>query len=251
MRALSFLVYGCLAMKFLQTFELVPFLDTVVSLTAAFIFGALIGAERQYRQRTAGLRTNVLVAVGAAAFVDLAQRIAGTTEAVRVISYVVSGIGFLGAGVIMKEGMNVRGLNTAATLWCSAAVGACAGTDMIAEAALLTVFVLAGNTLLRPLVNAINRIPINEQATEATYEVRVISSLAAMPTMRDLLVERLEAASYPVSDVEIVDHGDESVEIVATLVSTAIDPMEIEAVLSDMGKNDAVRHGSWEGSTKD
>lgn len=137
-------------MQFVRTFELYPFLDTTLSLAAAFILGTLIGAERQYRQRTAGLRTNVLVAVGAAAFVDLAQRIAGTTEAVRVISYVVSGIGFLGAGVIMKEGMNVRGLNTAATLWCSAAVGACAGTDMIAEAALLTVFVLAGNTLLRP-----------------------------------------------------------------------------------------------------
>ncbi len=137
-------------MKFSQTFELLPFLDTTLSLAAAFVLGALIGAERQYRQRTAGLRTNVLVAVGAAAFVDLAQRIAGTTEAVRVISYVVSGIGFLGAGVIMKEGMNVRGLNTAATLWCSAAVGSCAGTDMLAEATLLTVFVLAGNTLLRP-----------------------------------------------------------------------------------------------------
>ncbi|MGO4775238.1 MgtC/SapB family protein, partial [Lysobacter sp. 2RAB21] len=141
-------------MRFIQTFQLYPFLDTVLSLAAAFVLGTLIGAERQYRQRTAGLRTNVLVAVGAAAFVDLGMRLAGSVEAVRVISYVVSGIGFLGAGVIMKEGMNVRGLNTAATLWCSAAVGACTGADMIAEGALLTGFVIAGNTLLRPLVNA-------------------------------------------------------------------------------------------------
>ena len=103
-------------MRFIQTFELYPFLDSVVSLLAAFVLGALIGAERQYRQRTAGLRTTVLVAVGAAAFVDLAMRIAGADGAIRVIAYVVSGIGFLGAGVIMKEGMNVRGLNTAATL---------------------------------------------------------------------------------------------------------------------------------------
>jgi putative Mg2+ transporter-C (MgtC) family protein len=87
------------------------------------LLGALIGAERQYRQRTAGLRTNALVALGASAFVDLAQKLGGNIEAIRVISYTVSGIGFLGAGVIMKEGMNVRGLNTAATLWCSAAVG--------------------------------------------------------------------------------------------------------------------------------
>src|ERR1700761_6282575 len=111
-------------MRFVTTFQLYDFFDTLVSLATAFVLGTLIGAERQYRQRTAGLRTNVLVAVGAAAFVDIAQRIGGANAAVTVIAYVVSGIGFLGAGVIMQEGLNVRGLNTAATLWCSAAVGA-------------------------------------------------------------------------------------------------------------------------------
>ena len=122
-------------MRFLQTFQLYDFLDTLVSLLTAFVFGTLIGAERQYRQRSAGLRTNVLVAVGAAAFVDLANHLTGSEGSVRVIAYVVSGIGFLGAGVIMKEGMNIRGLNTAATLWASAAVGCCAGADMVAQAA--------------------------------------------------------------------------------------------------------------------
>ncbi|MGY4438609.1 putative Mg2+ transporter-C (MgtC) family protein [Bradyrhizobium sp. LM2.3] len=151
-------------MRFLTTFQIADFADTLVSLFTAFVLGTLIGAERQYRQRTAGLRTNVLVAVGAAAFVDLAMHLTGADGAVRVISYVVSGIGFLGAGVIMKQGMDVRGLNTAATLWASAAVGSCAGADMVAQAAALTVFVIAGNTMLRPLVNAINRIPLNEKA---------------------------------------------------------------------------------------
>lgn len=238
-------------MQFIQTFELASFLDSFVSLSAAFILGTAIGVERQYRQRSAGLRTNVLVAVGAAAFVDLAMRLTGADGAVRVIAYVVSGIGFLGAGVIMKEGMNVRGLNTAATLWCSAAVGACAGTDMVAEAALLTVFVLAGNTLLRPLVNMINRIPIDDRATEATYEVSVISSREAMPQLRDLLVERLELANYPVSDVVVADRGDDTVEIVATLVSTAVDPHEIEAVTDYLEQQKHVSNASWDGSTKD
>src|SRR5215468_1825082 len=160
-------------MRFLTTFQLTDFLDTLVSLTTAFVLGTLIGAERQYRQRTAGLRTNVLVAVGAAAFVDLAMRLTGTDGAVRVIAYVVSGIGFLGAGVIMKQGTDVRGLNTAATLWASAAVGSCAGADMVAQSAALTIFVLAGNTLLRPLVNAIDRIPLSAQSSEATYEISI------------------------------------------------------------------------------
>ena len=106
-------------------------IDTSVSLLAAFVLGGLIGYERQFRQRTAGLRTNVLVSVGAALFVDMAATLAGHEGAVHVVAYVVSGIGFLGAGVIMREEGNVRGLNTAATLWGSAAIGACAGADLL------------------------------------------------------------------------------------------------------------------------
>jgi putative Mg2+ transporter-C (MgtC) family protein len=238
-------------MRFIATFQLYDFFDTLVSLTTAFVLGTLIGAERQYRQRTAGLRTNVLVAVGAAAFVDLAMHLSGAEGAVRVIAYVVSGIGFLGAGVIMKEGMNVRGLNTAATLWASAAVGSCAGADMVAQAAALTCFVLAGNTLLRPLVNAINRIPISEQASEATYQFKLAVTPEALPDMRDRLVERLERANYPVADVEVVELSDEVLEIVATLVSTAINPGELDAVVTDLQRLPGVRHATWEASTKD
>ncbi|KWV54049.1 methyltransferase [Bradyrhizobium macuxiense] len=238
-------------MRFLTTFQTADFIDTIISLASAFVLGTLIGAERQYRQRTAGLRTNVLVAVGAAAFVDLAMHLAGADGAVRVIAYVVSGIGFLGAGVIMKQGMDVRGLNTAATLWSSAAVGSCAGADLVAQAAVLTVFVIAGNTLLRPLVNAINRIPLNEKASEATYYVKVAVTTEALPAMRDRLVEKLEAASYPVADVAVVEIGDDIPEIVATLVSTAIDPTELNAVLADLERQPGVRHATWESNTAD
>jgi putative Mg2+ transporter-C (MgtC) family protein len=76
------------------------------------------------------LRTHTLVAVGAATFVDIGMHLNGNAGATQIIAYVVSGVGFLGAGVIMKDGGNVWGLNTAATLWCSAAVGACAGADL-------------------------------------------------------------------------------------------------------------------------
>src|ERR1700751_5061256 len=206
-------------LQFTQTFQLYDFFDTLVSLFVAFVFGTLIGAERQYRQRSAGLRTNVLVAVGAAAFVDLADHLAGADGSVRVVAYVVSGIGFLGAGAIMKEGMNVRGLNTAATLWASAAVGCCAGADMVAQAVLLTLFVLGGNTLLRPLVNAINRIPIDEQSSEASYDVLVTADTGSVASVRELLLEKLEAASYPVRDVDVVYRSGDEAEIAATLVS--------------------------------
>ena len=238
-------------MRFLTTFQLADFIDTLVSLTTAFVLGTLIGAERQYRQRTAGLRTNVLVALGAAAFVDLAMHLTGADGAVRVIAYVVSGIGFLGAGVIMKQGLDVRGLNTAATLWASAAVGSCAGADMVAQAVALTVFVLAGNTLLRPLVNAINRIPLDEKALEATYYFKLAVSAEALPDMRDQLIERLEAANYPVAGIEVVETGDDLLEIVAKLVATAIDPNELNAVVSDLQRRPGVRHATWVVSTAD
>ena len=238
-------------MRFLTTFQLTDFVDTLVSLTTAFVLGTLIGAERQYRQRTAGLRTNVLVALGAAAFVDLAMRLTGADGAVRVIAYVVSGIGFLGAGVIMKQGMDVRGLNTAATLWASAAVGSCAGADMVAQAVALTVFVLAGNTLLRPLVNAINRIPLDEKASEATYYFKLAVTTEALPDMRDQLIEKLENANYPVAGIEVVETGDDLLEIVAKLVATAVDPNELNAVVSEMQRQPGVRHATWVVSTAD
>jgi putative Mg2+ transporter-C (MgtC) family protein len=232
-------------MRFLHTFQLYDFLDTLVSLFTAFVFGTLIGAERQYRQRSAGLRTNVLVAVGAAAFVDLGNHLTGVEGSVRVVAYVVSGIGFLGAGAIMKEGMNVRGLNTAATLWASAAVGACAGADLVAQSAAITVFVLAGNTLLRPMVNAIDRIPLNAHSSEASYEIVVTTDGLRAAEIREVLDERLEAAKYPVRETEVAYRAEDNVEIIATLVPLAVDAAELDRVVADLARMPGVRHATW------
>lgn len=232
-------------MRFIETFNVLALVNSAVCLLAAFLLGTLIGAERQYRQRSAGLRTNALVALGAAAFVDLGMRAAGPGST-QVMAYVVSGIGFLGAGAIMKEGVNIRGLNTAATLWCSAAVGAAAGAGFLVEATMLTALVVAGNTLLRPLVNAINRIPLDEQASEAIYEVRLTAAPQHAAQAREALIDALEVANYPVSDVETVERGDDLVDVVATLVSTSVVAKELDAVSDRMGKMPGVAHATWE-----
>src|SRR5271154_1537115 len=99
----------------------------LVNLGTAALLGIVIGFERQFRQQPAGLRTITLVSVGAAMFVSLSHLMHDTDSPTRVASYIVSGIGFIGGGVILREGLNVRGLATAATLWCSAAVGTLAG----------------------------------------------------------------------------------------------------------------------------
>jgi putative Mg2+ transporter-C (MgtC) family protein len=216
-----------------------------VSLFAAFVLGALIGAERQYRQRGGGLRTHVLVSVGAATFVDIGMHLNGNPGATQIIAYVVSGVGFLGAGVIMKEGSNVWGLNTAGTLWCSAAVGACAGADLAFEAIALTGFVLAGNTLLRPLVNAINRAPINQAATEAIYEVRLTTSAEHLDESSELLRDLLESANYPPRSVEVIDLEQGGAELVATLVGTTAGPRELDEIVSLLDKHSAIESASW------
>jgi len=236
-------------MQAINNLNLASLLDTLVSLSAAFILGGLIGFERQYRQRTAGLRTNVLVAVGAAIFVDMANRLAGAEGAVRVVAYVVSGIGFLGAGVIMREEGNVRGLNTAATLWTSAAVGACAGADLLAEALLGTLFVLAANTLLRPIVNNINRQPLDVISAEVTNIVYVIARRTQQKTVLALLEAELERSNYPASDVDVHAFGTDEIEIEATLATTSVDGDELDALVARISTSTLVVQAFWSPST--
>ena len=218
---------------------------TVVAYSASFVLGTLIGLERQWRQRTAGLRTNVLVAVGAAAFSDLGLRLLGPEGATRIISYVVSGIGFLGAGVILKDGTDIRGLNTAATLWCSAAVGTLSGSGMAAEAATLAGFVLAGNTLLRPLVNWVNRRPIDPDVTEARYSVHATCLPRDVSEVRDLLDAELDRASYPVREFETLSDGDDQMELAAVLVPTTAEDAELDAVVAALSASPKVLSATW------
>jgi putative Mg2+ transporter-C (MgtC) family protein len=222
-----------------------PFARTVGVLALAFVLGTAIGFERQWRQRTAGMRTNVLVALGAAAFSDLGFRLLGADGATRIISYVVSGIGFLGAGVILKDGTNIRGLNTAATLWCSAAVGTFAGSALYGEAIALTLFVLAGNTVLRPMVNWIDRRPIVSDLTEASYRVHAICEPEAVSAVRDLIDAALEKVSYPVRDVETLSESDDLVELAATLLPTTAEAVSLDEVVASLEASPLVQSATW------
>lgn len=238
-------------MQAIENINMVSTLDSAVSLLGAFILGGLIGLERQYRQRTAGLRTNVLVAVGAAIFVDMANRLGGQSGAIHVVAYVVSGVGFLGAGVIMREEGNVRGINTAATLWGSAAVGACAGADLLVEAMLATAFVLCANTLLRPIVNRINRQPIDTEAVEATYTVFVIAPKSRQREALKQLEQELEAAEFPARDLNIHAFGSDAVEIEAVLAATSVEGTQLDAVIVKLSGLDCITQAFWSPSTTD
>ncbi len=221
------------------------FLHTVFALSVAFVLGTAIGFERQWRQRNAGLRTVVLVAVGAAAFGDLGFRLNGNLGAISIIAYVVSGIGFLGAGVILKDGASIRGLNTAATIWASAAVGAFSGAGMPLEAMAVAAFILAGNTLLRPLVEWVDRRPITEESTEAEYSVHATCLPANVSAVRDVMDEVLTLHKYPIRDIETLTQGDDQMELVADLVPTSASPAELDHVVASLERSPLVRSATW------
>ena len=233
----------------IATFDLTAFLSTCAVLAVAFVCGGVIGLERQVRQRNAGLRTMVLVSVGAAAFVHLGGRLLGASGEVNVVAYVVSGIGFLGAGVIMKEGAHVRGLNTAATLWASAAVGAFAGAGLFAEAVAVTVVVLTGNTLLRPIVDYVNRRPVDADFTEALYQVHVLCEPSKVGDVRELLAAELARAQYPISSVQTLSEGEDQVELAATLIPTSAEGEELTAVCKALEAHPEIQDATWTVST--
>jgi len=152
-----------------------PILEFLIRLGCALLMGVCVGLERQWRQRMAGTRTNALVAAGAAAFVMCGYMVRDNSRGEgQIVSYVVSGIGFLGAGVIFKDAGSVRGLNTAATIWCSAAIGAICGLGNPLQALILTAAVLSTNIVLRPLAYRLYPAQASGEEQEATYGFELI-----------------------------------------------------------------------------
>jgi putative Mg2+ transporter-C (MgtC) family protein len=133
--------------------------DFTIRLLVALFAGLLIGFERQWHHKAAGLKTNMLVATGAAIFVLLSFILKGdesNIDVTRIVAQVVTGVGFLGAGVIFREGTDVHGLSTAATIWCSAAIGCLAASGMFYETLIATIMVIVINIFLRPVEKWLN-----------------------------------------------------------------------------------------------
>lgn len=124
-----------------------PLSNFILSLLVAAAAGGAVGLERQFNNKSAGLRTNTLVAIGACIFVLINISLMDMDgDPTRIIGQIITGIGFLGAGVILHRGINVQGLTTAATIWCSAALGCLAGLSMFWETAVCTVLIVLINT---------------------------------------------------------------------------------------------------------
>jgi putative Mg2+ transporter-C (MgtC) family protein len=128
----------------------------VLRLVVGTVLGFIIGLERELRHRAAGLQTSALVCVASTMYATISPS-AGHVNDYRIVANIVTGVGFLAGGVILKDGANVKGLNTAATMWAAAAVGALAGIGMIAEAAAGALVILVLNSGVGVLVDYIDR----------------------------------------------------------------------------------------------
>lgn len=119
----------------------------IIKILLALVCGGAIGFEREWNRKSAGLRTNILVCIGATIYALLSIELTseGAGDIARIIGQVVTGIGFLGAGVILHKGVNVQGLTTAATIWCTSAIGCLVGVGFIKEAIASTIIILIVN----------------------------------------------------------------------------------------------------------
>jgi putative Mg2+ transporter-C (MgtC) family protein len=221
--------------------------QAAIDLAVAGGLSSLIGFERQWRNRLAGLRTNTLVALGAASFVIFEALVPGETSPTRVAAQVVSGIGFLGAGLIFREGLSVRGLNTAATVWCSAAVGVLAGASLPAYAAIATGFILFVNLLLRPIVIFINRQPFVAGEVEVGYLVAVTCRSPDEAHVRALLLQGLAGAGLALRRLDSNDiEGTGRVGVTALITAPHRVDADVEKIVGRLSLEPTVSAARWQ-----
>ncbi len=219
--------------------------DFMLRLAVGVGCGALVGLERQWRARRAGLRTNAVVAAGATLFVLYA---AATTDSspTRVASYVVSGIGFLGGGVILREGVNVRGLNTAATLWCSAAIGVLAASGNLLFALIGTATVIGIHMFGRPLGRLIDRDNTGEDDESLQpYLVQVICRPKHEKYARTQIIRHADSNDITLRGIHTGHVGDDEITLTAHVLMSGDAPARLERLVAELSLQPGVRAVQW------
>lgn len=224
------------------------FAGFVFNVLVALVMGVAIGLERQFRQHPAGLRTNALVCVGASLFVSLSHLMDDSASPTRIASYIVSGIGFLGGGVILRDGLNVKGMNTAATLWCTAAVGTLSGAGFPAHALIGTATVLGLHLGLRPISHWVDSRLKTAVDVETFYRVRVVCQEAQEGIIRTILLRHVN--SRPKMTVQGIatqetERADQAA-VVADIFSVERSDREIQDLMSRINIEPSVSSVSWE-----
>lgn len=188
----------------------------LLGLLICFLLSFLLGIERQYRRRFLGLRTMILVSVGSYLFVSFSFLISGyQVDASRIAAQVVAGIGFLGAGVIIKDSKNskVRGLTTAATLWCDSSIGVLCAGGFIKEAIVASLVVLFANIVLR-YINIFVNSKIEEKTIMENFLIVFNIGISNVDKVREYVVNFIDKVDYLETDSYEVDNGKLKLEVI-------------------------------------
>jgi putative Mg2+ transporter-C (MgtC) family protein len=225
-------------------------LGFIANAVCALTMGMAIGLERQFRQHPAGLRTNALVCLGAALFVSITHLMGDKDSPTRVASYIVSGIGFLGGGVILREGMTVKGMNTAATLWCSAAVGTLAGAGFPLHALVGTTLVLGLHLGLRPVGRWVDARLKRAVDVEVFYQVRVVCQERQEGLIRTILLRHVD--SHPKMTIQSISTEEtepsDRAAVVAAIFSTQRNDRAMQELISRLNLEPSVVSVHWDRS---
>jgi putative Mg2+ transporter-C (MgtC) family protein len=217
--------------------------EVLLRVVLAGVLGGAIGAEREIREREAGLRTHMLVAVGAALFTivsayawadfSFSQRNGITFDPTRIAAQIVTGIGFLGAGAIIRQGLSVRGLTTAASLWVVAAIGMASGAGYYSAAAITTIVVLIS---LWPLRIVAYRMFERIRPGELRLEVELKAGESP-----SVLLDALEAKGVAVRSFELEEAGDRR----RVVLDVRITDGRFESVTAELMRIDPVLGVRW------
>lgn len=222
---------------------MILFSEYLTRIGCAFVMGTFIGVERQIRQRNAGLRTNILVSIGAAAFTILSYSMTtGNSDPSRVAAQIVSGIGFLGGGLILKDGLTVRGLNTAATIWCSAACGTLSGVGLYKEAAILVICVLLTHCLFRPLCALLEK----RTAKVYHYSIRAECQRNASNSIQKLIMDTLAFDQDVQLNSLFYKGDDERVTVCCDMATLGEHKVLLDLVVSRLRSRSEVYSVGWE-----
>lgn len=216
-------------------------------LAVALILGAIIGLERQWHQRTAGIRTNALVCVGACGFVIYASLFPGEASPTRIAGQIVSGIGFLGAGVIMREGLSVIGLNSAATIWCSSTVGVFCGGGYFIEASMITGMIMTINLLLRQFITNIKEKILPDQPRSVNhYVLHINCNIDHHQHLRIALIQSLKERHFKIKNFDVATfEGRDVVAINVALIAHRKDDKVMNDIVTKLGVDPDVVSARW------
>ena len=215
---------------------------------AALVLGSAIGLERQLGQHPAGLRTNALVCLGSALFVSLSglPGLLENADSTRIAAQVVSGIGFICGGAILREGLNVRVMNTAATIWGTAAIGCLIGVGAWQLALVGTVAIVVAHFLFRPLAHYIDNYTQGKCETEVLCDIKIVCQGAHEETVRNLVIDLIKAASLRLQGLSLEDTSSpEQVEMKVHVFAVEHNEKAMNDLVSRLAAQPAVFRVSW------